>query len=150
MQSIKKSKSGFTLIELLTTITVIGTILTISVGLIRSYQPTLELQSSARNLRTTLSLARTRAIAEQKNYGVRFNTINNTYEQILSDPQIQVLSTHEFSQNITYVSFGPFVNDLVVFNKAGASSESGAIILKNAQLDQKQVVINASGYTKVE
>ena len=136
---------ALTLIELLAVISIMGIMASITAGFIKFYQPTIQLIGASRTLKSNLETVRAKTVAEQQTYSIKFNTSENSYElKLLSS----IISTIEFPDPVSFVSVGPFTNDTISFNKAGAASESGSIILTNTNGDQRIITISPSGYVQ--
>jgi prepilin-type N-terminal cleavage/methylation domain-containing protein len=145
MAKYKNKLKALTLIELMTVIAIIGILATISAGFIKLYQPSIQLTGASRTLKANIEHARSQTVAEQQIYGIHFTTPAGTYEL---EKLGNTLETYTLPESITYVTVGPFVGDLINFNKAGAVSESGSIVLQNSKGDTKTITINPSGYVQ--
>lgn len=140
-----------TLVELLTVIAVIGITVSIGAGVLKAYQPNIRLYTASKNLRDGLAMARARSVAEQKTYGIRFVTGGqNQYELVLVLGTTQTLLTYPLPPGVTFSQVGPFAEDTVTFNKAGAPSESGTVVLQAENNDTRTVTINPSGYVHTD
>ncbi|MDP6571650.1 MAG: prepilin-type N-terminal cleavage/methylation domain-containing protein [Patescibacteria group bacterium] len=137
--------NALTLIELITVIAIIGILATISAGFIKIYQPNIQLIGANRTLKANIEHARSQTVAQQQTFGIHFSISQDTYELRKLGATIE---TYSLPQSITFSSIGPFTDDFVSFNKAGAASESGSIVLQNIRGDTKTVTINPSGYVQ--
>jgi type IV fimbrial biogenesis protein FimT len=75
-----KREAGFTLAELIVTIAVLGIIAAIAIPQVSEYLPISRVNGAAIELFTELQLAKTRAISENNDYVITFDTSNNTYK----------------------------------------------------------------------
>ncbi|OJI06620.1 hypothetical protein BK004_02645 [bacterium CG10_46_32] len=150
MEYFKNNRNGITLIELLTVIAIIGVTVSISAAVLKQYQPNIRLYTAGKTLRSELSNARMKTIAEQKTYGIHFTQGLNQYELVLVDGTTETQKTYPLSESISFTSVGPFTNDVVTFNKAGIPSENGSIVLQTADGGTKTITINPSGYVHAD
>lgn len=140
-----------TLVELLAVIAVIGITVSIGAGVLKAYQPNIRLYTASKNLRDTLATARARSVAEQKTYGIRFVTGGqNQYELVLVLGTSEIQETYPLPASITFTQVGPFTDDTVTFNKAGAPSQNGSVVLQAENNDTRTVTINPSGYVHTD
>jgi len=146
----KNKNSGTTLVELMAVIGVIGIISAISIAFIRQYQPNLLLFTSSRELKNIINSAREKTISEQIQYGVKIFPDQNAYDFIRTDSPSTPISSHNLPQGIIIKSISEFQDNIIKFNKAGASEEPGLIILENMYENEKTIIINPSGYVKSE
>src|SRR3989344_5927302 len=102
MQKFKNKLKALTLIELLTVIAIIAVLVSISAGFIRAYQPNIKLYTETRELREVLEEARSRTIAEQQLYGVRFFQAQNQYELVSLQGGVQVIDTYALPNEVWF------------------------------------------------
>jgi len=150
MKKIINKLKGVTLIELMVVIGVMIIISGISIVFIRQYQPNIQLFTCSRTLRSNINKARERTISEQKIYGIRFFEAEDRYDFILAQDPDNPLESYLLDLGITFSNISPFTDNILKFNKAGATNESGIIILENTNQEQKTITINPSGYVYAE
>ena len=146
MRKIINTFNALTLIELLAVIAIIGVLASISAGFIRAYQPNIKLYTESRRLHEALEQARSRTIAEQQMYGVRFFPEQSAYELVRLEGGGSVIGSHTLPNEVWFASIHAFENSIARFNKAGAAHESGDVVLENSDADQRTVSISPSGY----
>ncbi|MBI2050719.1 MAG: GspH/FimT family pseudopilin [Parcubacteria group bacterium] len=150
MQKFKNKFKALTLIELLAVIAIMGVLASISAGFIRAYQPNIKLYTETRQLHEALEEARSRTIAEQQAYGVRFFREQGRYELVSLEGAGTVIGAYTLPNEVWFASIAAFENDTAQFNKAGAARESGDVALQNSNSDQRTVSINPSGYIETK
>lgn len=144
---------SFTLIELLVIIGIIVILALISIPVFRSYQPTLQLSGSARNLVSDLRYAQQSAVTEQIEYGVRFSTTTKKYQLIKYGTVTTTIKTVSFPEEIIRVS----VSDLSDINSNkearyipyGSVRKGGEVTLENSKNLTITISIRPSGFVKI-
>ena len=134
MYKIKSSK-GFTVIELMIVAVAIGIFSAIAIPRFGKVMTKLKLKSAARDVTSTLRLARSNAVSQKRPFGVYFDI--NRHKYILFKDKVNLSSfTYETGdsaiQTVTLpenVSFGyaSFNNSTVVFRPNGSASSSGMV-----------------------
>jgi len=150
-KKIIKRLAAITLIEVLVSIGVIGMTLTMVAGFIKYQQPAMELSGSSNELRSALNEARGLTLTTQSVHGVHFIMEANQYEIIEQGSGAPtVLKTVMLPGAISYATVGPFTNDTILFNTAGAATESGAISIENTYGNSASVIVNPSGFISIQ
>ena len=142
-----KKQKGVTLMELVVVVVVIGMMSALAVPSFLNYSSKMEAKSTARDIVSTLRMARSKAISERVQYGVFFDAGNRRciyfkdkvnpasflYEPISGDSAISV-DTLDLD-----VNFGgnTFTNTTVVFKTDGGASSSG----------EMQILPGSGGFT---
>lgn len=130
---IRRNQRGVTFIELMTVVAVIGIMAAMAVPSFLSYMPKLRVKSAARTVAAQLRLARSKAVAERRPYGVSFNMASRSmvlfadtdnpagqsYSVLDSTLKADTLNSQVNLNSCTYA------NNCVVFNSTGAASSSG-------------------------
>jgi type II secretion system protein H len=131
--NMRKHESGFTLIELMTVVAVIGIIAAMAVPSFLTYMPKLRVKSAARDIVSQLRLARSKAVAERRPFGVAFNLTNNSMVTF-SDTNDPASQSYTVSDSVVHadtlnsqvdLNSCTYANNCVVFNSTGAASSSG-------------------------
>lgn len=149
MRTFIHTLNALTLIELLTAIAIMGILASISAGFIRAYQPNIQLYTESRQLHEVLEEARSRTIAEQQMYGVRFFPEQSAYELVRLEGGVAVIDAYALPNEVSFARVPAFEDSIARFNKAGAAHESGDVVLENSDSDQRTVSINPSGYIEI-
>ena len=141
---------GFQLIQLIVTLAVIAILATISVPVLTQYQPSLKLNTDAKELINNLRLTQQMTITEQKVYYIEIDTINNEYSIIKAANPTPPIKTIELDSAINFQEVIDLTDDKVIFNSYGAVSESGQIILVNSENNIITINIKPSSYVQME
>lgn len=140
---------GFTTVELLTIIAIIGILAIISVPAYRQISPTINLNSTTRELSSDLRYAQQLAVTEQIAYAVNFDLDNNQYT-IINTQSESIIKTKSLDSQVNIENIIDLTDDTVTFNATGAASENGKITLINQNGRQITIEIKPSGYVKVQ
>lgn len=149
MQLFLKRINGFSLIEILVVLEVLVLLSTLSIPLIRNFQPNLQLSAAIRDMSTDIRYAQQLSITEQVIYGVRFNSSAKTYDIIRIDTATTTVKTVSLPSNVVYGSIG-FGDKVVRFNSYGAVQVSGTVVLENTNNQSKSIIVKPSGYVQIQ
>ena len=108
------------------------------------------IRQAARDISSTLQLAKIKAISRQLEYNVVFNVDNNTYRQEKNDPSTGWTpegSEHTVPRGVNIDS--NLTNDTAQFNPDGTAS-NGTITVYNEQGTHYKVVVYYTGRIKIE
>lgn len=132
-----KSSKGFTLIELMIVAVAIGIISAIAIPRFGKVMTRLKLKTTARNVISTLRLARSNAVSQKRPFGVHFDVNSNQY--VFFEDKVNLSSsTYEAGDSVIKtvtlpedVNFGyaNFNNGAVIFFPNGSASSSGMVDL---------------------
>lgn len=142
---------GLTVIELLVAIGILT--LTVSLGalFLKAQLPGIRLYTAAHDLSATLNRARRLSVSEQIPYGVSFMLADKTYALVKFAPSPVALATSTLPLSTGFYSTTtPFTNNTARFNSFGGAAEAGELVLQNDQNQTKKIIINPSGYVRVE
>lgn len=159
----KKSvrRHGFTLIELAVVCVLIGILAAIAVPMFTRTIPRIKTKAEARNILNMMRIARSRAIAENIQYGVYFDTNARTY-RLFKDKVDLSLMTYAAGDSVVglIVNVDPsvvltavsFANNCIVMLPTGAASQSGTVGVNSSNADSPFTisVLAATGKTKLQ
>jgi len=153
------NKKAFTSTELLVTLAIIAIMVTISISTYLSWLPKYRLRTSVRQIYNDMNMARSRAISTNKNIGIEFNTLNDTYrvfedtdEDHIFDAGEPVLSNGTLENDVD-ITGTTFPNNTYVFNNrgmyAGTTTTDGEVRLTNSSGLFLGVLANFVGYISI-
>ncbi len=129
---IQDKEKGFTLMEMVVVAVVIGVMAALAVPSFLNYTSKLQAKSTARDIISTLRMARSKAISERVKYGIFFDAGNRRYtffkeksgnEQYDSGAD-SVITQTTLDRDVNYGT-NSFTNTTVVFRTDGSASTSG-------------------------
>jgi prepilin-type N-terminal cleavage/methylation domain-containing protein len=160
---LKKTKGagGFTMIEMAIVAVLVGVMATMAVPLFTRTLPRLKCHAEARSVLNAVRLARSRAISENIQYGVYFDTNARTYiifKDIISQSQYRynigdsiVAGPVVFDPNVVYTGTS-FANNSIIMMPTGAASQTGTVGVNTSSGDSPFTisVLAATGKTKIQ
>ncbi len=144
----KFSKKSFTLVEILVVIGILGILVSISIPIMRNFQPGLQLRNSTQEIISDLRYAQQLTITQQREYCVRFFPAEKKY-QIIQCEATQFLKEKVLPQEIKTLSISVFTNNEIRYNPYGAVREEGTITLENYKGETKIILFRRSGFIKI-
>lgn len=154
-----KQATGFTVTELLFAVGVLGILSTIAIPNYNAWLPKSRVNGAARELFTEMQFARMKAISENNNYVITFDTANNSYniyddENNDGDGQAgEWVKTINIQDNYPKIEFGYIVNtnptgdaiteavtftgDRFAFRPTGLANKKGSVFLIPADSSKK-------------
>ena len=139
---------GFTLAEILISVAIILLLMGISLALLKSLQPSLQLSGSIRDLITDLRYAQQITITEQIKYCVKLFLDEKKY-QIRRCATGQVIVEKFLGGGIQAMTASGFSDNEIEFNPYGAAKQSGQITLENTNGQIKTIEVRPSGFVKI-
>jgi prepilin-type N-terminal cleavage/methylation domain-containing protein len=157
----RKAAGGFTMIEMAIVAVLIGVLATMAVPMFTRTVPRLKCHADARNVLNAVRAARSRAISENAQYGVYFDTNARTYV-IFKDKVNQTQYRYNVGDsvvagpvvldpNVQY-SGTTFANNSIIMFPTGAASQTGTIGINTNSGDSPFTisVLAATGKTKIQ
>ena len=143
---------GFSISEVLIAIGVIAILCAVAWPVAKSLQPSLRLNSVARDLAVNLLFVQQTAVAEQTEHGLRFSLDNNSYDvlKFVTATTTQIILHKTLPVDVLLFDVNDFTNQEVVFNVLGAAEEEGTILIKNNKGDIKTIEVRPSGFVRVQ
>jgi type II secretion system protein H len=134
--------AGFTLIEMMVAIVILGVLAAMAGPSFSSWIPKMKLKAEAREKLNYLRQARSRAIAENSQYGIYFNTGNSEiiFFKDITNPQLNLYEAGsdsiigapiESESNVLFDN-STLTNNVVIFYPNGSASTSGQIELHDS------------------
>jgi len=148
-RGLRFSDAGFTLIEILTVIFILGILCLIGVPAFKTYQPSLQLSGTVRELVTDLRYAEGLAVTEQIDHGVRFFFEEGQYQIIRYGASEEIIKSKNLPQGVSFQEITGFTNNQAVFNPYGAAREAGIITFINTKNSTTTIDIRPSGFIKI-
>lgn len=158
-----QKNSGVTLVELMTVIGIIAILSAIAIPNMIGWVPKYRLQNAASDLRGELQATRMRAIRENREFAIFFNTAGNSYQVIDSGPNrnydgggddvtIKIVNFNQYSSGVGYGNgnattnatqgggafppgFVSYAGNAVVFLPTGLIQGMGFVYLSNNRGD---------------
>jgi len=155
----RKKEKGVTLIELLTIVVIIGIMASIAVPRLVQILPKMRLKGDSKGIASTMRLARMKAVAEGKLYGLYFDNVFSPQRFILfkdldsdeaySSSQDSTVFTWGFYKTTNYQSIG-FSNNAVIFRSNGSSNGGRVSLTTQSGSDSVAVgVLPSTGRVKM-
>lgn len=156
-----KRHHGFTMLEMMIVVVLVGILATMAVPTFVRTIPRLKARAEARNALNLMRTARSRAISENRQYGVYFNINGRTYV-LFKDTVSPSSATYNVGDslmsnpisvdpNVVYTSC-TLTGNCVVFLASGAASQSGTLTLNTTDGSRAYSisVLAATGKTKLQ
>lgn len=136
-----QNEAGFTLMEMIVAIAVSMIVLAVGTPSFLSWMPTIRLTSAARQVATDLQVARMKAISQNANNTVTFNTTSGTYTFTLGS------DSRDIGQLYPGITIASASNP--VFSPRGTASAGVQISLNNGSA-QKYICVKAVGRVNIQ
>lgn len=136
-----RKQAGFTLMEMIVAIAVSMIVLAVGTPSFLSWMPTIRLTSAARQVATDLQVARIKAISQNTNNTVTFNTTTGTYTFTLGS------DSRDIGQLYPGITIASAANP--VFSPRGTASAGAQISLNNGSV-LKYVCVKAVGRVNIQ
>lgn len=136
-----RKQAGFTLMEMIVAIAVSMIVLAVGTPSFLSWMPTIRLTSAARQVATDLQVARMKAISQNTNNTVTFNTTTGTYTFTLGS------DSRDIGQLYPGITIASASNPQ--FSPRGTASAGAQISLNNGSV-LKYVCVKAVGRVNIQ
>lgn len=128
---------GFTMIEMMIVVVVIGLIAALAVPSFLGYMPKLRVKSAARDIVSSMRLARSKAVSERRPYGVVFDMNSNSVRSFADTDNPAGMSYSSNDSTTSADTLGAEIelssctynNNCVIFSATGSASTSGDLQL---------------------
>lgn len=148
-RNILNSQKGSLLISTLVSVSILALMMTISIPLLRKYQPNMKLDAAARDLTADLRQAQQLTITEQVVHQLTISPEDNEYVLIRTGAATSTIKTVELPDEVNCQQITGLTDNTVAFNSYGGVKESGQIILDNVNGKISVVTIKPSGYIQL-
>ncbi len=140
------NRTGFTLVELIITLVILGVILTIAYPTFSRMAVNSNLKTAARDMMADFNGLRERAMAENREFTLIFDSANNRYTYTSpaagGNPAVnETKSPVNISSDITLAANVA----QVIFQTRGTLSPGGTVTFTNGRASTAQVTFNVSG-----
>jgi prepilin-type N-terminal cleavage/methylation domain-containing protein len=160
-KSPNKRSAGFTMIELAIVAVLIGIMAAMAVPLFTRTIPRIKTHAEARSILNSIRIARSRAVAENAQFGVYIDITGRSYTLFkdIVDPSAMtfnngdsIIAGPNILDNAVVYSGTTFANGTVVMLPTGAASQSGNVGVNSDQNDAPFTisVLAATGKTKIQ
>ena len=161
----KKRELGFTLIELLVIIAILGILAAIAIPSFSYWGPDMRLKGAVRDLKSNMELAKLKAIRENANVALTFDTGTNSYTVFVDNGagggvvndwtpngSEQVLTTVTLTSDvIMYEASFAGGAARVRFNSRGLPNGLGGhVYMRNTNNNYRGIVLNMVGRIRIE
>lgn len=151
-QEIMKNNKGFTILELIIVIVTTAILVTFAVPSIRSWRANSSLSGDIRTLKADFEFAKSRAIRDNTNVIIQFNTGNNSYSirRVISLTPLVLDPDAFLSRSLvgTSISGSTLAGDATTFDSRGRPNNSGGVTLSNGSRNAT-VSINMLGSIRI-
>ncbi len=157
-----KSVTGFTMIEAMIVVVIIGVFASMAAPSFTEYIPKMKLRADAREKTNYLRQARSRAITENSQYGIFFDTgshqikffkdIVNPGSAIYDEGGDSLMVDPVCCESNVILDNCTFANDAIIFYANGSASASGQIELHDTETGESYTidVLASTGRIKLE
>lgn len=157
--------AGFSLVELMVVLAVLVILASIAVPAYTVWVPNYKLKTAAREVYSALQLAKLRAVKENANVVIWFDTNTNSYRAFLDDGSgagVAGNNTQDGSEptikegtldpdvNMYSTNFSTWSNQTVFNSRGLASGGWGYVYLKNGQGQYRRITVWTTGHLKME
>jgi prepilin-type N-terminal cleavage/methylation domain-containing protein len=147
-RNFRSNRQGFTFPELLIVLILITIIAAISYGAFNQMSINSTLRTAARDIASDCQLARQRAMTENTNFTITFDSGSHTYTVPRPGGGTLTKALAGYSGAITIESID-IPGDSVVFTPRGTTQQQGKVVLVNNRGSRATIDINSTGRANV-
>lgn len=146
----RSNQLGFTFTEILIVMILIAIVAGIGYGAFSRMAVNSNLRTAARDIASDFQLARQRAMAENTNLTITFNTDNHTYTvpQAGGGTMTKTLASH--SVGIIFTNVNLSGGNSIVFLPRGTTQQWGNVALQNNRGSTATITVNSTGRANVQ
>ena len=146
----KRGKGGVTLIEVAVVMAIVGIMALFLAPAIGQWADNFRIRQAARDISSTLQLAKMKAITKRLEYNVVFDVDNNTFHHERNDPRLGWTTEEGVNKAPRGVNIDTnLASETFQFNPNGTCS-NGSITIDNEQGKQYKVVVSRTGRIRME
>jgi prepilin-type N-terminal cleavage/methylation domain-containing protein len=148
-----RAARGFTLVEMMIVIGLIGILSTVAAFAWQGFRDNANLRTAARDIATSISASKQRAVAEGIRYRLTFSAGGNSYT-IAADPFTPALTQTkllaDFGAGLSIVSTNFALGQLTFLFRGTLSGVGGDVIVGNGRGSRATITTNVTGRTHVQ
>jgi len=137
--SMARGQKGVTLIELVVVMAIVAIMALFMAPAIGEWLDNFRIRQAARDIASTLQLAKMQTISTRQTHSVNFDTDNETYQMTPGG------NVNQVPRGVNIVS-----GSTISFRADGTSTSSGTIAIDNAKGKQYQVSVSATGRIQMQ
>jgi len=141
---------GFTFPEMLIVLILIAIIAGIAYGAFNRMAVNSNLRTAARDIASDFQLARQRAMAENTNLTITFDSVNHTYTVPQAGGGTLTKNLASYSAGIIFTNVDLLGGNTIVFQPRGTTQQWGNVALQNNRGSTATIAVNSTGRANVQ